>query len=58
MSEKVCAVCGKALSHKEIRINEIGRQSVIKKKRYLCAECRRRDYDEYMKAMKDLIKKF
>jgi Holliday junction resolvase RusA-like endonuclease len=58
MSEKVCAVCGKTLSKQEIRINEIGRRSAIKKKRYLCTECRRRDYDEYMKAMKDLIKKF
>jgi len=58
MSEKVCAVCGKVLSPQEIRLNELGRRSAIRRRRYLCTECRQREYDEYMKAMNDLIKKF
>ena len=58
MSEKVCAVCGKVLSQKEVRINELGRRSAFKKRRYLCARCRQREYEQYVKEMKNLIKKF
>jgi len=57
LSEKVCAVCGKALLPKEIRISELRRRSTLKKTRYLCSRCRRREYEEYVKAVKDLIKK-
>jgi len=57
LSEKVCAVCGKVLSPKEVRINEL-RRSAFKKRRYLCARCRQREYEQYVKEMKNLIKKF
>jgi len=57
LSRKVCAVCGKELSPKEIRINEMGRKTSLKKTRYLCTSCRRREYEQYIKAVKELIKK-
>lgn len=59
LSEKVCAVCGKVLSPKEIRICELRSRSTSRRKtRYLCARCRQREYEEYVKAMKKLIEKF
>jgi len=57
LSEKVCAVCGKALTPKEIQINEL-RSASRRRKRYLCSRCRRREYEDYMKEMKRLIEKF
>lgn len=58
LSEKVCAVCGKALSPMEIRINERVRRSALKKSRYLCARCRQREYKQYVKAMRELTERF
>jgi len=59
LSEKVCAVCGKALSAEEIRINELKSRSAFRRRtRYLCSHCRQRDYEDYMKEMKKLIEKF
>jgi hypothetical protein len=57
LSSKFCAVCGKELTSTEIRINEIGRKTALKKTRYLCTSCRRREYEQYVKAVKELIKK-
>jgi len=57
LSRKVCAVCGKELLQSEIRINEMGRKTSLKKIRYLCTSCRRREYEQYIKAVKELIKK-
>jgi hypothetical protein len=59
LSEKVCAVCGKTLTPKEIRINGLRRGSSSRRKtKRLCSRCRQREYEEYMKAMKKLIEKF
>jgi len=57
LSEKTCAVCGRKLLPQEIRINELSRKSIAKRIRYLCAQCRKREYDQYVKAMKELIEK-
>ena len=57
MSSKVCAVCGRELTLTEIRINDMGRKTSFKRTRYLCTSCRRRDYEQYIKAVKELIKK-
>lgn len=57
MSEKVCAVCGRALLPREIRINERSRRSTLKRTRYLCSRCRRREYEQYVRDVKKLIEK-
>jgi len=57
LSRKVCAVCGKELLPREIRIIEMGRRTALKRTRYLCTSCRRREYEQYIKAVKELIKK-
>jgi len=57
LSVKVCAVCGKELTPTEIRINDMGKKTSLKKTRYLCTVCRRRDYEQYVKAVRELIKK-
>jgi len=58
LSEKVCAVCGKPLLPKEIRISELRHGSSLRKRRYLCSRCRQREYEEYVKAMRNLIRKY
>ncbi len=57
MSEKTCAVCGKTLTPREVRINEMRRTTSLKKLRYLCERCRQREYQEYMREMKKLMEK-
>jgi hypothetical protein len=57
LSEKVCAVCGRVLLPREIRLIELGRRSNLKKVRYLCTKCRKLEYEEYLKAVKELIEK-
>jgi hypothetical protein len=57
MSEKHCAVCGKILEPIEIRIIERRRKSSRRKSRYLCAVCRRREYENYMNSINKLIDK-
>lgn len=57
MSEKTCAVCGKVLTPEEIRINERRVRSSMRKTRYLCSNCRQREYNQYIKSIKELIKK-
>lgn len=57
MSEHHCAVCGKVLEPNEIRVVEHQRKSLKRRIRYLCAVCRKRDYENYMKSIKKLIEK-
>ena len=54
---KVCAVCGKTLMPYEIRLNESSLMSPSKRLRYLCSQCRKREYEEYVRAVKELIEK-
>lgn len=57
MSKKTCAVCGKALTPEEIRINERRVGSSLRKKRYLCISCRRKEYNTYTDLIKKIIEK-
>lgn len=57
MSGKTCAVCGKALTPEEIRINERRVGSSLRKKRYLCVSCRKKEYNVYTNSIKKLIDK-
>jgi len=57
MPDKTCAVCGKILSQEEIRINERRVGSGARKRRYLCINCRQREYNHYMRSIKKLIEK-
>jgi len=57
MSEIRCAVCGKALEPKEIRIAERSLRRTTRKSRYLCAACRKKEYDDYVDSIQKLIKK-
>lgn len=53
MSQK-CAVCDKLLDETEIRLNNRGFR---RNKRYLCKGCRKKEYDNYTRSIKDLITK-
>lgn len=57
MTDKICAVCGKALNLNEVKINErrigVGRR----KSRYLCTSCRQKEYNGYTNSIKKLIEK-
>lgn len=57
LSEKVCAVCGKPLTLEELKIVQLTRRSPIRRSRYLCAECRRKEYERYLKEVKELVEK-
>lgn len=57
MSEKTCAVCGKVLTPEEVRINERRVKSGLRKRRYLCIGCRRKEYNAYTNSIKKLIEK-
>jgi hypothetical protein len=57
MSEQRCAVCGKVLEPNEVRVVERQRRSFKRRFRYLCAVCRKREYENYVKSIKKLIEK-
>ena len=57
MSKKRCAVCGKVLKPVEIRVVERNRGVSKRRSRYMCAVCRKREYENYVKSVKDLIEK-
>jgi hypothetical protein len=57
LSEKVCAVCGKPLTPEEIRIIQLTRRSPMRRSRYLCADCRKKEYERYLKEVKELVEK-
>jgi len=57
MSGKTCAVCGKALEPNEIRINERSTRPGARKSRYLCFNCRRKEYNNYQDSIRKLIEK-
>ena len=57
MSEKVCAVCGKPLTQDEIRIIQLTRRSPLRRSRYLCSDCRKKEYERYLKEVKELVEK-
>lgn len=54
---KVCAVCGRELSEEDIKIVE-GRRILTPSRRirYLCSECRRREYQRYIKELERLTR--
>ena len=53
MSEIRCAVCGRVLEPKEIRIVERSLRRSTRKSRYLCAACRKKEYDDYVDSIKN-----
>ncbi len=57
MSSKTCVVCGKALDATEIRLNERRIGSRRRSPRYLCRECRRKEYNNYTDSIQKLIEK-
>ena len=57
MSGKSCAVCGKILDDTEIRINERKLGSRRTNPRYLCRECRKKEYNNYTESIQRLIDK-
>ena len=50
-------VCGKVLEPNEVRVVERQRRSFKRRIRYLCAVCRKREYENYVKSIKKLIEK-
>ncbi|MGQ9680543.1 MAG: hypothetical protein ACUVV4_07245 [Candidatus Bathyarchaeia archaeon] len=57
MSEKVCCICGRKLNDSEIKINEISKRGPLKRGKYICSKCRKIEYEQYVKAVKELIEK-
>jgi hypothetical protein len=57
MSEKRCAVCGKVLEPVEVRVVERNRGVSKRRSRYMCTVCRKREYENYVKSIKDLVEK-
>jgi len=57
---KVCAVCGKVLTEEEVRIVEsrnIGlRGRRTRRTRYLCSECRQKEYQSYVRELRRLFR--
>ena len=56
MVEKKCAVCGKILDDSEVRLNERS-QKMRRGIRYLCRQCRQKEYNNYTKSIKNIINK-
>jgi len=54
-SKTKCAVCGKILEPVEIKVIE--RQSMLSKRKYLCASCRKIEYNNYIESVKKLVEK-
>ncbi|MCW3990057.1 MAG: hypothetical protein NWE88_08295 [Candidatus Bathyarchaeota archaeon] len=57
MSEPRCAVCGKILDATEIRINQRKVGFRRRNPRYLCRECRKKEYNNYAESIQRLIDK-
>jgi len=57
MSGKSCAVCGKILDATEIRINQRKVGSRRRNSKYLCRECRKKEYNNYTESIHRLIDK-
>jgi len=57
LSDKVCTVCGRLLRPSEVRINELSRRGPSKRIRYVCSNCRKIEYEQYQKAVRELIEK-
>ena len=52
-----CAVCGRELTEEEVRIIE--RRRIVtpsRRIRYLCSDCRKREYQAYMGEIRKLIR--
>jgi len=57
MAERTCAVCGKVLDASEIRLNERQMRSRSRISRYLCRNCRQKEYNNYTQSIMKLIDK-
>ncbi|NQT08339.1 hypothetical protein HQ586_04615 [Candidatus Bathyarchaeota archaeon] len=57
MSEVNCVVCGQALTPQEKKINERRIGVGLKRAKYLCSNCRKREYNSYQESIEKLIKK-
>ena len=57
MSEVNCVVCGRALTLQEKKINERRMGVGLKRAKYLCSSCRKREYNSYRESIERLIKK-
>jgi len=57
MSEVNCVVCGRALTPQEKKINERRIGVGLKRAKYLCGSCRKREYNSYRESIEKLIKK-
>lgn len=57
MSEVNCVVCGRALTPQEKKINERRIGVGLKRAKYLCSICRKREYNSYRESIERLIKK-
>ncbi len=55
MSEVKCAVCGRVLEPDEIRLNKRSFRVGRRRSRYLCRDCRQKEYDSYTNSIKKLI---
>jgi hypothetical protein len=54
---KICAVCGRELSEEDIRIIERRRILTPSRRiRYLCSECRKKEYQRYIKELERLTR--
>ena len=57
MSEVNCVVCGRVLTFREKTINERRMRVGLKKAKYLCSSCRKKEYNSYRDSIERLIKK-
>ncbi len=57
MSEVKCVVCGRVLTPQEKKINERRMRVGLKRAKYLCGSCRKREYNSYRESIEKLIKK-
>jgi len=57
MSEVKCVVCGRVLTPQEKKINERRMRVGLKRAKYLCSSCRKREYNSYRESIEKLIKK-
>lgn len=57
MSEVNCVVCGRALTPQEKKIDERRMGIGLRRSKYLCSGCRKRDYNSYKMSIEKLIKK-
>jgi hypothetical protein len=57
MSGESCAVCEKILDATEIRINKRKVGSRRRNPKYLCRECRKKEYNNYTESIHRLIDK-